>query len=88
MKVGFRESFAKDLRALRNKSVIARIKSIVEFVESASDFRAIPGLKKLRGESKYYRIKIGSYRLGLIVENKEVIFIRVLHRKDVYRYFP
>jgi mRNA-degrading endonuclease RelE of RelBE toxin-antitoxin system len=33
--------------------------------------------------------KIGDYRLGMeAVSNKEVVLIRFLHRKNIYRYFP
>ncbi len=31
---------------------------------------------------------MGNYRLGLIVEKNAVIFVRFLHCKEVYRYFP
>lgn len=30
----------------------------------------------------------GYYRIGLFVEGEEVEFVRVLHRKDMYRHFP
>jgi mRNA interferase RelE/StbE len=48
----------------------------------------VENLKKLRGGDRYYRIRIGDYRIGLAVEESTVIFVRFLHRKDVYRYFP
>jgi len=35
-----------------------------------------------------YRIGIGDYRIGLILEDETLIFVRFLHRKDLYRYFP
>jgi mRNA interferase RelE/StbE len=53
----------------------------------------INGLKKIQGYETYYRIRLGDYRLGIeIIEEgaKEdgVYFIRFLHRKDIYKYFP
>jgi len=45
-------------------------------------------IRKLRGFEKDYRIRIGDYRLGLIIDNQIVEFIRCLHRKDIYKYFP
>jgi mRNA interferase RelE/StbE len=36
----------------------------------------------------YYRIRLGDYRVGLKIENNTVCFVRFLHRKDIYRYFP
>ncbi|MGH2412635.1 MAG: type II toxin-antitoxin system RelE family toxin, partial [Microcystaceae cyanobacterium] len=35
-----------------------------------------------------YRIRLGDYRIGLFIEGKTVTFARVLHRKEIYRYFP
>ncbi|HEY4721787.1 MAG TPA: type II toxin-antitoxin system RelE/ParE family toxin [Anaerolineae bacterium] len=45
-------------------------------------------IKKLQGGTNYYRIRVGDYRVGLVVESDTVTFVRFLHRKDIYRYFP
>jgi mRNA-degrading endonuclease RelE of RelBE toxin-antitoxin system len=51
-------------------------------------FADIGNLKKLKGDENAYRIRIGDYRLGIFFDGETVIFARVLHRKDIYRYFP
>lgn len=49
----------------------------------------ISNLKKLKSEDNAYRIRISDYRIGLIFDiDNTVIFERVLHRKEIYRYFP
>ena len=88
MKAGFRESFEKDIHTIREKRILARIKTVIESVEAAPDMRTIAGLKKLKGATDYYRIRVGEYRIGIIARNNEIVFARVLHRKDIYRYFP
>ena len=45
-------------------------------------------LKKLRGERNYFRIRIGDYRLGLKIEGQLVTLVRIINRKEIYRYFP
>jgi mRNA-degrading endonuclease RelE of RelBE toxin-antitoxin system len=35
-----------------------------------------------------YRICIGNYRLGIEVNGELIEVMRVLHRRDFYRYFP
>jgi hypothetical protein len=35
-----------------------------------------------------YRIRIGDYRLGLIINGNKVELIRLLHRKEIDRFFP
>ena len=88
MKVGFKHSFAKDLIGVKDKSLLQRVKAIVEAVEKAESLDQINGLKKLKGGGNYYRLRIGNYRVGLSVEADKVIFVRFINRKDIYRYFP
>ncbi|RKY93503.1 MAG: hypothetical protein DRQ01_04625 [Ignavibacteriae bacterium] len=48
----------------------------------------ISNLKKIQGTKDYYRIRMGNHRLGMIIKKGEVELIRILHRKDIYKYFP
>ena len=88
MKVRFKGSFAGDLRALSDKALLSRIRALIENVEKAETLADLAGLKKLRGGGAYYRIRVGDYRVGLTVQEDVVVFVRVLHRREVYRYFP
>ena len=51
-------------------------------------FQQLPNLKRIESSGKYYRIRLGEYRLGLVFENGAVTFVRCLQRKNIYRYFP
>ena len=88
MNTQFRASFARDLRNIKNKDSLKRIKETIEQVERAQSAQDIPNLKKLKGGSNYYRIRVGEYRVGLIIESDTVTFVRCLNRKEIYRYFP
>jgi mRNA interferase RelE/StbE len=88
LKVAFRESFLKDLRAIKDQSVLRRIRECIETVEQVNKPSDIASLKKLKSQGQYYRIRIGEYRVGLRIEAETVTFIKVLNRKDIYRYFP
>ena len=88
MKTGFKESFAKDLRRIRDKGLLARVQQSVQTVEKAGALDEVPHLKKIHGGERYYRIRIGDYRVGLALEDEVVVFVRFLHRREVYRYFP
>ena len=88
MKALFRASFAKDLRSIKSKDILSRIKEIVEQVEKAQSLQEITNIKKLKGGRNYFRIRVGEYRIGLIIESDEISFIRCLNRKEIYRYFP
>jgi mRNA interferase RelE/StbE len=88
LNVQFRSSFLKDVKVLTDKPLKERIKDAIAQVENARTLQDIGNLKKLRGGKNYYRIRIGHYRIGIIVEGQTVSFIRCLHRREIYRYLP
>ena len=59
-------------------------------MESLNNLSQIPNLKKLKGQKNkiYYRSRIGNYRVGLIIKQDIVVFVRFLNRREIYRYFP
>jgi mRNA interferase RelE/StbE len=88
VKVGFRQSFAKDLKGVQDKSLLRRVKATIERVEKAESLDQINGLKKLKGGGNYYRLRIGDFRVGMAMEGDKIVFVRFSNGKDVYRYFP
>ncbi len=89
MKVSFKKTFIKDFENLPS-GIKEKVKEICLFIfpkiknltETDCD------LKKIKGFEEYYRIRVGNHRIGFKKQGSEVIFMRVLHRKDIYRYFP
>ena len=61
---------------------------MLELIERVQSLQEIGDIKKLKGGDRYYRIRVGDYRMGLILDNDTVVFVRFLHRKDLYKYFP
>ena len=88
MKTAFRKKFLKELA----KIPLPHRTNIESFV-----FNELPTLKfiaesnkieKLKGFSNHYKARFGDYRVGLKLENDTLILERVLHRKDIYKYYP
>ena len=59
-------------------------------------FRQIPvsynindshGIDKLKGFKDLYRIRIRNYRIGIKINDSKMTIIRVLHRREIYKYF-
>jgi mRNA interferase RelE/StbE len=86
--VQFKASFTKDLKKIKNRSILIKIKMVIENLESAPQIKDFPNLEKLKTSEGYYRIKIGDYRIGLTINGNTVFLVRCLNRKDIYRYFP
>jgi len=88
VKITFRESFSRDLSKIEDRSLLGRLKQIIDSVEAAEDLQQISNVKRITGSSNLYRIRVGDYQLGIAVEEGAVEFVRCLHRREIYRYFP
>jgi mRNA interferase RelE/StbE len=88
VKTSFRESFDKDFSAITDAGLLRRIQKIIEQVEAARTFHEIPNLKRLETKGKYFRLRLGEYRIGFVFDQSAVTFVRCLHRREIYRYFP
>jgi mRNA interferase RelE/StbE len=67
---------------------LGRVKEVIETAERVSSPSEIPNLKKLKGGGSYFRLRVGDYRMGLALVDDTLIFVRLLDRKDIYKYFP
>jgi mRNA interferase RelE/StbE len=86
--IEFRDSFAKDLKGVKGKGLLGRVREVIEAVEKADSLTELPNLKKLKGGGNYFRVRVGDYRVGVALENDTVVFVRFLNRKDIYKHFP
>jgi mRNA-degrading endonuclease RelE of RelBE toxin-antitoxin system len=55
---------------------------------AAGSLRDITHVKPMKGYPGRYRVRIGNYRIGIEVQGNTVEMMRVLPRRDFYRYFP
>ena len=88
MNYDFEKSFVKDFRKLKSKELANAISQVIKQVSESSSVNDIINLKKLSGYQSAFRIRIGDYRIGVIIENNTVLFVAFAHRKDIYKRFP
>jgi mRNA interferase RelE/StbE len=88
MQVEFRPLFVRDLRAFKDRKLRQRIEAFILEVEAANSLAELRNIKAIQGSPNFYRLKVGDYRLGIYLQDDIVAFVRVLHRKEIYRYFP
>ncbi|MEQ1798806.1 MAG: type II toxin-antitoxin system RelE/ParE family toxin [Lacibacter sp.] len=87
MKISIRRSFEKDSLKLSGFNQ-QKIAEIIEDINHAKSLSELTNCKKLTGYKNAYRIRIGDYRIGFFFTNNIVELVRVLPRKEMYRYFP
>ena len=88
MEVRFDASFDRDLRRIRDADLRRRVGRLIEDVEAASALSEIPGMRRVRAGGRFYRIRVGNYRVGIEVEGGAVTMVRFGHRREIYRRFP
>ena len=91
MKLAIRSSFLKDIKKIKDKQTLKKIYGFITEFEKR-DFRfeelLVYKIKKLTGNRNYFRIKIRNYRIGTKIIGNNLELIRVLHRKDIYKFLP
>lgn len=78
MKTAFRKNFARDLKKIKNQEIRDCVRQAIEEVEAATELSVISNLKKLSGTDGFFRIRLGDYRMGLVLEGETIEFVRCL----------
>jgi mRNA interferase RelE/StbE len=87
MKTVIKGSFVRDAKKLSTE-IQLEIRDILLELEQVDSLSQIKNLEKMTGYKNAYRIRMGNYRIGFLIIADELILSRVLHRKDIYDYFP
>ena len=88
MKVEYRKKFLKELSKLPAE-YRKRIEMFVfEELPNFSSLSDVGAVEKMTGYKNYFKIRFGSYRVGIKKESDYIIVETVKHRKDIYKYFP
>jgi hypothetical protein len=53
VKVAFRQSFARDLKKIKDKRIVEQVKQAIAHVEAANNLHKVSGLTKLGGSDGY-----------------------------------
>jgi mRNA interferase RelE/StbE len=91
MEIVYKSRFFKDLQKLPVK-VQLRVKAVLDALHKADnlesscvDFTRMEGRKD---GQQYYRIRVGTYRIGIEYVRPDLIVIMIAARGSVYKSFP
>ncbi|ODS32295.1 MAG: hypothetical protein SCARUB_02597 [Candidatus Scalindua rubra] len=90
MKVQYRKKFLKQLSRIPPEIRLKIEKFVFEELPCKSSISESGKIEKLSGYKNFYKVRFGIYRLGIESKNKtKILVIRtVMHRKEIYKYFP
>lgn len=88
MNTAYRKHFLKELSKLPSEYRTKIEDFIFKELPEAETISALGKLERMKGYPGYYKVRFGTYRVGLKLENDTIILERVLHRKEIYKFFP
>lgn len=88
MKVIYLKSFLKDIQKLKDNILKENVLDVIIEVKNAQSLDELSNIKKLKGHTEAYRLRIGKYRLGFYFYENIVEFARFAKREDIYKLFP
>lgn len=88
MQIELTRKFKKQVEYCKDRQLRSKVLAIIQSVIESESMNEFANLKKLTGYRNNYRIRLGNYRIGIVINDKTVIFAAFDHRSDIYKYFP
>lgn len=89
MQIDPKRSFDKDIRSIRDKFVLKRLKEVLNDLEASESLQSCSlDIIQLSNAFGYYRLRVGDYRLGFKLVESRLELMHFRHRKEFYRVFP
>ncbi|MBQ0735217.1 hypothetical protein [Aquimarina celericrescens] len=84
MEVKISSQFASDFKMVNDVSLHEKVKNVLRTIKRAQGVDQVPHLRNIKGNNSAYKIGVGFYYLvGVLTSEKEMIFLRFLHRDQV-----
>ena len=88
MTIKFHKKFLKDLASIPSTDRIPIEQFVFVEIQKYDTIYTAKRFEQMKGYNAYFKIRFGNYRAGVKYENDTLTFERVLHRKEIYRFFP
>lgn len=88
MKIAYSKKFLKQLADVPSQTREKIEQFVFAELVSVSSISQVGKIEKMQGYDGFYKIRFGDYRIGLQIENGTVILKTVMHRKEIYKFFP
>lgn len=88
MEIKYQKKFLKDLSKIPTEYRTRMEKLVFEIIPKEDIQLIMRRVSRLKGHENSFKIRVGDYRIGLYMDGEVLEFKRVLHRKEIYRYFP
>ena len=80
--------FRRDVRQLGSAQIRRRLDQVIQELTEADNITEVAGVQRITAPGLHYRVRIGSYRLGITMDGETVVLRRFLPRGEIYQRFP
>lgn len=88
MNVSYSKKFLKQLASIPSETRIKIEEFVFNELISVSSTSSLGKVEKMQGHHGFYKVRFGNYRVGLAIENEVIIVKTVMHRREIYKFFP
>lgn len=61
---------------------------VIQKLTEADNITEVVGVQRMTAPGQHYRIRVGSYRLGITMDGETAVLRRFLPRGEIYQRFP
>ena len=88
MEVRYSKKFLKQLAGIPKETRIKVEHFVFNELSSVSTIGEVGKIEKMQGYANCYKSRFGDYRVGFMLENNVLTVKTVMHRRDIYKFFP
>jgi mRNA interferase RelE/StbE len=88
LNIEYRKKFLKELSKIPLPYRTNIENFVFDYLPTLKSITEANHIEKMKGYHEYYKVRFGSYRVGLRYSDEILTLERVLHRKEIYKYFP
>ncbi len=88
MKIAYLKTFLKDIQKIKNQKLAGKVEQLIVEIKATDSLDNLRNVKKMKGYSIAYRVRVGDYRIGIYKETDVVELARFLKRSGIYKVFP
>ena len=88
MEVSYSKKFLKQLAGTPSDVRLKVENFIFNDLVAAVSVSELGKIEKMQGYDNFFKVRFGNYRLGLMIDDGRISVKAIMHRKEIYKFFP
>jgi mRNA interferase RelE/StbE len=88
MEVRYSKKFLKQLAAIPRETRVKIEDFVFNELSTKTTIGEVGKIEKMQGYANCYKSRFGDYRVGFMLENNVLTVKTVMHRREIYKFFP